>query len=58
MLGSEVGRSRFETGAYGLWRAHVRALLVAAGTPAPDALLAPLAPEVYGHQRTVPGLTP
>jgi AcrR family transcriptional regulator len=62
VLGSEVGRSRFETGAYGFWRAHVRALLAAAGTPRPDALvdvlLAPLAPEVYGYQRTVLGLTP
>ncbi|MED7927919.1 TetR/AcrR family transcriptional regulator [Nonomuraea sp. LP-02] len=62
VLGTEVGRSRFETGAYGFWRAHVRALLVAAGTPDPDALvevlLAPLAPEVYGHQRTRLGLTP
>ncbi|MEV4114272.1 helix-turn-helix domain-containing protein [Nonomuraea sp. NPDC049695] len=62
VLGSEVGRSRFETGAYGFWRAHVRALLVAARTPDPDALvdvlLAPLAPEVYGYQRSVLGLTP
>ncbi|MGP3937370.1 TetR/AcrR family transcriptional regulator [Nonomuraea sp. KM88] len=62
VLGSEVGRSRFETGAYGFWRAHVRALLAAAGTPCMDALadvlLAPLAPEVYGYQRTVLGLTP
>ncbi|WP_020543426.1 TetR/AcrR family transcriptional regulator [Nonomuraea coxensis] len=62
VLGTEVGRSRFETGAYGFWRAHVRALLVAAGTPGPDALvevlLAPLAPEVYGYQRTRLGLTP
>ncbi|GAA3681967.1 TetR/AcrR family transcriptional regulator [Nonomuraea antimicrobica] len=62
VLGSEVGRSRFETGAYGFWRAHVRALLTAAGTPGPDALvdvlLAPLAPEVYLYQRTVLGLTP
>ncbi|TDC90085.1 TetR/AcrR family transcriptional regulator [Nonomuraea deserti] len=62
VLGSEVGRSRFETGAYGFWRAHVRALLAAAGTRGPDALvdvlLAPLAPEVYGYQRTVLGLAP
>ncbi|MFI6743767.1 TetR/AcrR family transcriptional regulator [Nonomuraea sp. NPDC050451] len=62
VLGSEVGRSRFETGAYGFWRAHVRALLVAARTPDPDALvdvlLAPLAPEVYGYQRSALGLTP
>ncbi|WP_327104475.1 TetR/AcrR family transcriptional regulator [Nonomuraea glycinis] len=62
VLGSEVGRSRFETGAYGFWRAHVRTLLSAAGTPGPDALvevlLAPLAPEVYGYQRRVLGLSP
>ncbi|MFG2075422.1 TetR/AcrR family transcriptional regulator [Nonomuraea maritima] len=62
VLGAEVGRSRFETGAYGFWRAHVRALLSAAGTPDPDALveilLAPLSPEVYEYQRTVLGLTP
>ncbi|MCA2225017.1 TetR/AcrR family transcriptional regulator [Nonomuraea aurantiaca] len=62
VLGSEVGRSRFETGAYGFWRAHVRVLVVAAGVPGPDALvdvlLAPLAPEVYGYQRSVLGLTP
>ncbi|MFG1965972.1 TetR/AcrR family transcriptional regulator [Nonomuraea sp. NPDC049028] len=62
VLGSEVGRSRFETGAYGFWRAHVHALLVAAGTPSRDGLvdllLAPLAPEVYGYQRAVVGLTP
>jgi len=62
VLGSEVGRSRFETGAYGFWRAHVRSLLVAARVPGPDALvdtlLAPLAPEVYDYQRRVRGLTP
>ncbi|WP_433356693.1 TetR/AcrR family transcriptional regulator [Microtetraspora malaysiensis] len=62
VLGSEVGRSRFETGAYGFWRAHVRTLLTVAGTPGPDALvdvlLAPLAPEVYGYQRTALGLSP
>ncbi|MFB9905991.1 TetR/AcrR family transcriptional regulator [Allokutzneria oryzae] len=62
VLGSEVGRSRFETGAYGFWRAHVRALLVAAAVAEPDALvdvlLAPLAPDVYGYQRTDRGLTP
>ncbi|MDR8407312.1 TetR/AcrR family transcriptional regulator [Nonomuraea sp. 3-1Str] len=61
VLGSEVGRTRFETGAYGFWRAHVRSLLVAAGTPRPDALvdplLAPLAPEVYSYQRSDLGLT-
>ncbi|WP_173522159.1 TetR/AcrR family transcriptional regulator [Nonomuraea antri] len=62
VLGSEVGRSRFETGAYGFWRVHVRALLVEAGVPGPDALvdllLAPLAPDVYAYQRADRGLTP
>src|SRR5215468_5524636 len=38
VLGSEVGQSRFATGAYGFWRAHVRSLLVASGKPDPDAL--------------------
>ncbi len=55
VLGSETGRLRFETGAYGFWRAHVRSLLVAATTPDPDALveplLAPLAPDVFLYQR-------
>ncbi|WP_326819595.1 TetR/AcrR family transcriptional regulator [Streptosporangium sp. NBC_01756] len=54
-LGAETGASRFATGAYGFWRAHVRSLLAAAGTPHPDALvdslLAPLAPDVYDFQR-------
>jgi AcrR family transcriptional regulator len=54
-LGAETGASRFSTGAYGFWRAHVRQLLVAADHPDPDAavdlLLAPLAPEVFRHQR-------
>jgi AcrR family transcriptional regulator len=62
VLGAEIGQSRFATGAYGFWRAHVRALLVQAGTPEPDALvdvlLAPLAPDVYGYQRHRRGLTP
>ncbi|WP_030176382.1 TetR/AcrR family transcriptional regulator [Spirillospora albida] len=61
VLGAETGRSRFETGAYGFWRAHVHALVTAAGTPAPDALadtlLAPLAPDLYTYQRDR-GLTP
>ncbi|WP_271220435.1 TetR/AcrR family transcriptional regulator [Streptosporangium carneum] len=62
VLGAETGRSRFGTGAYGFWRVHVRSLLVAAGAPDPDALvevvLAPLAPEVYAHQRTGRNLSP
>ncbi|BCJ39627.1 TetR family transcriptional regulator [Actinoplanes ianthinogenes] len=56
LLGAEAGPRRFATGAYGFWRAHVLALLRQAGTPDPDALadtlLAPLAPEVFRHQRT------
>ncbi|GAA0368632.1 TetR/AcrR family transcriptional regulator [Actinoallomurus spadix] len=60
-LGAETGRSRFATGAYGFWRAHVRALLSEAGVPDPDTLadqlLAPLAPEVYDHQRRRLGLS-
>jgi AcrR family transcriptional regulator len=57
VLGSEVGRSRFATGAYGFWRAHVRSLLVAANPSDPDALvdllLAPVAPDVFEHQRSL-----
>jgi AcrR family transcriptional regulator len=60
-LGAETGARRFATGAYGFWHAHVRALLVAAGgepvahpgrlDALVDTLLAPLAPELYQHQR-------
>ncbi|MFG2331888.1 TetR/AcrR family transcriptional regulator [Streptomyces sp. NPDC048604] len=60
-LGAETGQARFETGAYGFWRVHVRTLLVDAGAPDPDALidvvLAPLAPELYRFQRFERGLT-
>jgi AcrR family transcriptional regulator len=56
-LGAEIGQSRYRTGAYGFWRAHVLALLREAGTPQPDVLadvlLAPLAPDLYRHQREV-----
>jgi hypothetical protein len=42
-------------GAYGFWRAHVRSLLAEAAVPGPDALvdalLAPLAAEVFRFQR-------
>jgi len=55
VLGTEVGASRLATGAYGFWRAHVRSLLT--GLPDPDAmvdlLLAPLAPDVFSHQRAL-----
>ncbi|WP_433241788.1 TetR/AcrR family transcriptional regulator [Streptosporangium sp. CA-135522] len=62
VLGAETGQSRFTTGAYGFWRLHVRSLLVSAGMADPDALvevaLAPLAPEVYTHQRGERNLSP
>lgn len=55
VLGTEAGGARFATGAYGFWSAHVRALLNDAGVADPDAmvdvLLAPLAAEVFVHQR-------
>jgi AcrR family transcriptional regulator len=55
VLGAETGGARFATGAYGFWSAHVRSLLVEAGVAQPDAmvdaLLAPVAAEVYVHQR-------
>lgn len=55
LLATEVGRARFEPGAYGVWRAHVRHLVREAGTPRveamAEALLAPLAPEVYLEQK-------
>jgi AcrR family transcriptional regulator len=60
-LGVETGRSRLATGAYQFWRAHVRSLAGAANVVDPDALadllLAPLAPEVYRHQRDHAGVT-
>lgn len=60
-LGQEVGPARYTTGAYGFWRAHVRALLVAAEVPDPelvvDGLLGPLTPELYSYQRYERGLT-
>lgn len=57
VLGAETGRSRFETGAYGFWRVHVRSLLPPGSDALVDILLAPLAPEVYSYQRER-GLTP
>jgi AcrR family transcriptional regulator len=55
-LATETGGARFATGAYGFWTAHVRSLLVEAGVAQPDSmvdvLLAPLAADVYVHQRT------
>jgi len=59
-LRCETGPARFTTGAYGVWRAHVRALVRATGRDDPEALvdvlLAPLAPEVHRYQRTDLGL--
>lgn len=55
VLGTETGRARFTTGAYGFWSAHVRALLREADIPHAetlvDILLAPLACELYQRQR-------
>lgn len=60
-LGAETGARRLATGAYGFWHAHVRALVVEGGggdadhpgrlDALVDVLLAPLAPELYQHQR-------
>ena len=60
-LGAETGASRFATGAYQFWRAHVGALVREADAGDPgvlaDVLLAPLAPDVYRHQRDDAGLS-
>jgi AcrR family transcriptional regulator len=54
-LAAETGPRRFATGAYGAWALHVRALLdeagIRGGAVLADALLAPLAPDAYAHQR-------
>jgi AcrR family transcriptional regulator len=54
-LAGETGERRYRTGAYGAWTLHVGALLSEAGlgdSPALiDAILAPLAPDVFAHQR-------
>ena len=54
-LGAEIGTRRYQTGAYGFWRIHVRNLLAEAGLPTSDAmidvLLAPLAPDLFDHLR-------
>ncbi|MFI1173912.1 helix-turn-helix domain-containing protein [Streptomyces melanogenes] len=54
-LGAETGAARYSTGAYGFWRAHVAQLVREAGLDDPqtlaDQLLAPLAPELFRHQR-------
>lgn len=54
-LAGETGAQRYRTGAYGAWALHVRNLLAEAGLSDRDALvdvlLAPLAPDVFAHQR-------
>ena len=54
-LAAETGERRYVTGAYGAWALHVRTLVDEAGLgdqPAlTDVLLAPLAPDVFAHQR-------
>jgi AcrR family transcriptional regulator len=54
-LAGETGGRRYRTGAYGAWTLHVGGLLSQAGLgdrPAlVDAMLAPLAPDVFAHQR-------
>jgi AcrR family transcriptional regulator len=54
-LAAETGPRRYRIGAYGAWALHVRLLLAEAGLEEQralvDALLAPLAPDVYRHQR-------
>ena len=54
-LAGETGERRYGTGAYAAWALHVGGLLGEAGlaeSPALiDGLLAPLAPDVFAHQR-------
>jgi AcrR family transcriptional regulator len=54
-LAGETGERRYRTGAYRAWALHVAGLLDEAGLGATpglvDALLAPLTPDVYAHQR-------
>ncbi|HEY1966963.1 MAG TPA: TetR/AcrR family transcriptional regulator [Pseudonocardia sp.] len=62
-LGVDAGAARLAIDTYGFWRAHVRSLITANGTvddpdALVDALIAPLAAEVYQYQRTRLGLTP
>lgn len=59
-LGAERGSTRFDVGAYGFWRSFVASLLREAGLdndPLVDALLAPLAPDVFEYQRHERGRT-
>lgn len=60
-LAGETSGRRYRTGAYGAWALHVAGLLEEAGLgerrALVDALLAPLAPDVFAHQRAA-GLSP
>ncbi|MGM1058130.1 TetR/AcrR family transcriptional regulator [Saccharothrix sp. Mg75] len=56
VLGAETGGARFRAGAYEFWRRHVEGLVDGAPSAVVDALMAPLAPEVYRYQRQVRGL--
>jgi AcrR family transcriptional regulator len=63
VLGADADAARLAVGSYQFWWAHVRSLvLAAAATDDPDALvdalLAPLAAEVYQYQRERLGLSP
>jgi AcrR family transcriptional regulator len=63
VLAIDAGAARLTVGSYRFWRAHVRSLVVAAeATDDPDALadalLAPLAAELYRHQRAELELSP
>jgi AcrR family transcriptional regulator len=55
-LAAETGLRRYRTGAYTAWATHVALLLDEAGLGAHaalvDVLLAPLAPDVYAHERS------
>lgn len=64
VLASETGRpgARYRLGAYGVWRLHVRVLAEQANPRLDaewlaDALLAPLAADLYRHQRHEHGMS-
>jgi AcrR family transcriptional regulator len=54
-LAAETGARRYRTGAYQAWRLHIAALLDEVGLAGHptlgDALLAPLDPDLFAHQR-------